>query len=116
MFTTAPRPLARSAGSSRVRPVVDLLGTAQRDLEPGEELNIGVRHVIDGLQHVLRPAQALADDAPLPYYMAAGARLTRRVRAGQPLKCGDVALDTSTALYRLRKAQDQHFLSPTGSA
>ena len=116
MSVLAAVQLGCSTGGSRVRPVVDLLGMAQRDLEPGEQLNIGVRHVIDGLQHVLRPAQALADDAPLPYYMAAGARLTRRVRAGQPLKCGDVALDTGTALYRLRKAQDQHFLSPAGLA
>ena len=116
MSVLAAVQLGCSTGGSRVRPVVDLLGMAQRDLEPGEQLNIGVRHVIDGLQHVLRPAQPLADDAPLPYYMAAGARLTRRVRAGQPLKCGDVALDTGTALYRLRKAQDQHFLSLTVSA
>jgi predicted homoserine dehydrogenase-like protein len=76
----------------------------------GEELHIGVRHVIDGLQHVLRPAQPLGDDAPLPYYLAAGARITRRVPAGQPLRCADVSLATASALYRLRKAQDRHFL------
>jgi len=108
--------LGCSTGGSRVRPVVDLVGIAQRDLEVGEELNIGVRHVIDGLQHVLRPAQALSHEAPLPYYMAAGARLVRRVPAGQALRCGDVAMNSSTALFRLRKAQDRHFLSADGPA
>lgn len=108
--------LGCSTGGSSVRPVVDLIGIAQRDLEVGELFTIGVRHVIDGLQHVLRPARALSDDAPLPYYMAAGARLVRPVPAGQPLRCGDVALDDTTALYRLRKTQDRHFLSVPGSA
>jgi predicted homoserine dehydrogenase-like protein len=108
--------LGCSTGGSSVRPVVDLVGIAQRDLEVGEELNIGVRHVIDGLQHVLRPAQALSHEAPLPYYMATGARLVRRVPAGQALRCGDVAMDSSTALFRLRKAQDRHFLTADGPA
>jgi predicted homoserine dehydrogenase-like protein len=48
--------------------------------------------------------------------MAAGARLVRPVPAWQPLRCGDVALDDTTALYRLRKTQDRHFLSVPGSA
>jgi predicted homoserine dehydrogenase-like protein len=108
--------LGCSTGGSQVRPVVDLIGLAQRDLEVGEALHIGVRHVIDGLQHVLRPAQALGDDAPLPYYMAAGTRLIRRVPAGQPLRCGDVAMDGTSALSRLRKAQDEHFLAMQASA
>jgi predicted homoserine dehydrogenase-like protein len=108
--------LGCSTGGSQVRPVVDLIGLAQRDLEVGEALQIGVRHVIDGLQHVLRPAQALGDDAPLPYYMAAGTRLVRRVPAGQPLRCGDVAMDSTGALSRLRKAQDEHFLARQASA
>jgi predicted homoserine dehydrogenase-like protein len=108
--------LGCSTGGSRVRPVVDLIGIAQRDLEVGEKFTIGVRHVIDGLQHVLRPAQALGADTPLPYYMAAGALVVRPVLAGQPLRCGDVSLDNTTALHRLRTAQDQHFLSAPGLA
>ena len=108
--------LGCSTGGSRVRPVVDLIGIAQRNLEVGEQFTIGVRHVIDGLQHVLRPAQALGEDTPLPYYMAAGARVVRPVLAGQPLRCGDVSLDNTTALHRLRTAQDQHFLSAPGLA
>jgi predicted homoserine dehydrogenase-like protein len=110
MSVLAAVQLGCSTGGSRVRPMVDLIGLTQRDLEVGEELHIGVRHVIDGLQHVLRPAQPLGDDAPLPYYLAAGARITRRVPAGQPLRCADVSLATASALYRLRKAQDRHFL------
>ena len=48
--------------------------------------------------------------------MAAGARLVRRVPAGQALRSGDVAMDNSTALCRLRKAQDRHFFSADGPA
>jgi predicted homoserine dehydrogenase-like protein len=38
------------------------------------------------------------------------------VPAGQPLRCGDVAMDSTSALSRLRKAQDQHFLARQASA
>lgn len=108
--------LGCSTGGSQVRPVVDLVAVAQRTLEPGEVFTIGTRHVIDGLEHRLWPARAAAESAPLPYYLASGARLARRVPAGRPLCWGDVVLDEGSVLCRLRRAQDRHFLDDSCSA
>jgi predicted homoserine dehydrogenase-like protein len=101
--------LGCSTGGADVRPVVDLVATASRDLEPGERLSMGARHVIDGLDHALQPARALGLDAPLPYYLAVGGRVRRPVRRGEPLRCGDVDLPTDSVLLRLRQSQDAHF-------
>jgi len=96
-------------GGVEVRPVVDLVASAARDLEPGETLAMGARHVIDGLDHALRPARPLDDDAPLPYYLAVGARLRHAVRRGEPLRVRDVDLPADSVLVRLRRSQDAHF-------
>lgn len=116
MSVLAAVQLGCSTGASEVRPLVDLVAIAQRTLEPGEVFSIGTRHVIDGLDHRLRPAQAKAEDSPLPYYLAAGARVLRRVSAGRPLCWGDVTLDESSALCRLRHDQDGHFAADLGRA
>ncbi len=103
--------LGTSTGSRDVRPVVDLIGVTDRDLAVGEVLTIGTRHVIPGLSHRLEPARPLAPDAPVPYYLSAGARVVRPVPQGQILRCGDINLDTRSALYTLRQSQDHHFFS-----
>ena len=103
--------LACSSGGVEVKPRVDLIATTTRDLEPGEALRIGVRHAIDGLGYALAPAQPLAEDAPLPYYLAANARLRRHVARGRPLTLGDVDLALPSILYDLRCAQDQRFFA-----
>jgi predicted homoserine dehydrogenase-like protein len=105
--------LRSSTGSRDVRPVVDLIGVTDRDLVVGEVLTIGTRHVIPGLSHRLEPACPLGPDAPLPYYMCAGASVVRPVKKGQVLRCSDVALDTQSPLYALRVSQDQHFFPST---
>jgi predicted homoserine dehydrogenase-like protein len=101
--------LGCSTGGLAVRPVVDLVASASRDLEPGEVLAMGVRHVIDGLDHALRPARPMDDDAPLPYYLAVGARLRHAVRRGEPLRVRDVDLPAGSVLLALRRSQDAHF-------
>jgi len=98
-----------STGGGAVRPTVDLLATAARDLEPGERLVMGPRHVVDGLAHSLAAAQALGPDAPLPYYLAVGGRVRHVVRRGEPLRGRDVELNSGAALLRLRQDQDRHF-------
>jgi predicted homoserine dehydrogenase-like protein len=98
-----------STGGGEVRPVVDLIATASRDLEAGERLAMGARHVVDGLTHALVPAQALGPDAPLPYYLAVGGRVRHTVRRGETLRCRDVELDPRSTLLRLRQDQDRHF-------
>ena len=101
--------LGRATGSEDPRRRVDLVARARRDLEAGERLLMAERHEIPALQHELHPARVLADDAPVPYYLAAGATLRRDVPAGALLALGDVKLDPSSALLRLRLEQDRAF-------
>jgi|Laugresbdmm110dd_1035094.scaffolds.fasta_scaffold15937_2 predicted homoserine dehydrogenase-like protein len=100
-----------STGSSQVRPLVDLVAIAQTDLEVGQMLEMGERHVINGLTHALHPAKILSQSNPIPYYLCAGLKLRRRVLKGQLLLCDDVDLEMQRPLYLLRKSQDQHFMN-----
>ena len=101
--------LGCSTGGTDVRPVVDLVASAARDLEPGEVFAMGSRHEIAGLAYALQPAQPLGDDAPLPYYLAVGGRIRHRVRRGEPLLGRHVDLPGDSTLLRLRQAQDARF-------
>lgn len=101
--------LGCSTGGVEVRPLVDLVASAARDLEPGEVLQMGARHEINGLGYALQPAAALGEQRPIPYYLALGGRLRRHVKKGEPLHCGDVDLPTDSVLLKLRQAQDSRF-------
>jgi len=98
-----------STGGTEVRPNVDLVAFAARDLEAGETLAMGVRHEIGGLGYALQPAQKLAADAPLPYYLAVGGRVRHSVARGEPLRGRDLDLPAESTLLRLRQAQDARF-------
>lgn len=104
--------LGCSTGGIEVKPVVDLVALAARDLDRGEVLAMGPRHEIPGLGYALQPAQPLGVDAPLPYYLALGARLRRPVRRGEALRGADVDLPQGSTLLRLRQAQDARFFGP----
>ncbi|WP_411838416.1 NAD(P)H-dependent oxidoreductase [Paracoccus sp. ME4] len=96
-----------SSGARAPRPVVDLTAFADADLPAGTVLRAeGHHHSIAHVSGRMTPARALADDAPVPYYLAAGRVLCRDVAAGQPILCADVALDEGSALLRLRRMQD----------
>jgi predicted homoserine dehydrogenase-like protein len=110
MSVLAATQLGCSTGGTEVKPLIDLMARAARDLEPGEVLAMGARHEISGLGYGLEPARALHENAPLPYYLAVGGRIRRTVRQGQPLCWGDVDLAPHSALLRLRQAQDDRFL------
>jgi predicted homoserine dehydrogenase-like protein len=99
----------RSTGGADVRPHVDLVARARRDLAAGEVLAMGPRHAIAALEPLVEPARALADAAPAPYYLAAGRPLARPVRRGAVLTMADVAIDAASTLYRLRREQDAAF-------
>lgn len=103
--------LGCSTGGADVKPVVDLVAFAARDLEAGEVMTMGSRHEITGLGYALQAAQKLAADAPLPYYLAVGGRIRHRVARGEPLRCRDVQLPQSSTLLRLRQAQDARFFA-----
>ncbi len=101
--------LGQSTGGADVRPRFDLTARASRDLQPGETLTMGYRHVIEGLEPQLTPARALQPDAPVPYYLTSGRPVVRPVAKGAVVTCADVGLDESTILVRLRREQDALF-------
>ena len=103
--------LGCSTGGADVKPVVDLVAFAARDLEVGELMVMGSRHEITCLGYALQAAQKLAADAPLPYYLAVGGRIRQRVARGEPLRCRHVELPQSSTLLRLRQAQDARFFA-----
>ncbi|MFD1881092.1 SAF domain-containing protein [Paracoccus pacificus] len=99
--------LGLSSGGTNPRPVIDLTAHADADLAAGTILTAaGHHHTIADVSARMTPAAALADDAPIPYYLAANRRLIRDLRAGQPIRCADVELDETSELLRLRRAQD----------
>ena len=99
----------RSTGGDDVRPRVDLVARARRDLAAGEVLAMGARHAISALEPLVEPAQRLDQGAPAPYYLAAGRTLLRPVRRGTVLTVADVSIDADSTLYRLRREQDAAF-------
>lgn len=98
-----------TTGTDDVRPRVDLVAEAARDLEPGEVLTMGARHVIGGLTHRLMPAQAIGPGKPLPYYLADAMTVLRAVKKGAILTCDDVSEREGSILFRLRREQDAVF-------
>ncbi|QDA36991.1 flagellar biosynthesis protein FlgA (plasmid) [Paracoccus liaowanqingii] len=97
-----------SSGAPAPRPVIDLTAFADADLSAGTILTAqGHHHSIAHVSGRMTPAEALSDDAPIPYYLAAGRSLQRDVRAGEPILCGDVDLDEGSHLLRLRRQQDK---------
>jgi predicted homoserine dehydrogenase-like protein len=101
--------LGTTTGTDDVRPRVDLVARASRDLEPGETLAMGARHVIDGFEPLLMPARPLGDAEPLPYYLATNGTVLRRVAKGEIVTGADVAIDQDGPLLRLRREQDRVF-------
>lgn len=99
--------LGASSGAVAPRPVIDLTAHADRDLAAGTLLEaVGHHHTIAGVSGRMTPAGRLHADAPIPYYLAAGRRLLNPVPAGRAIRCRDVALDETSELWRLRRAQD----------
>ncbi|MFC7397408.1 flagellar biosynthesis protein FlgA [Chelatococcus sp. GCM10030263] len=100
-----------STGGTVVRPAFDLVARARRDLVPGERLDLGARHAIAALDHLMLPARPLGPDAAVPYYLLAGRTVRAPARAGEIITAAHVALDPISTLYRLRAEQDQAFFS-----
>ncbi|MDJ1158660.1 flagellar biosynthesis protein FlgA [Chelatococcus sp. SYSU_G07232] len=96
----------RSTGGDEVRQRYDLVARAERDFAAGETLDMGARHALSGVAPLLVPARPLGPEAPVPYYLAAGARLRRPVGRGATFTLADVVVDEDSALMRLRREQD----------
>lgn len=78
----------------------DVAAIAKRDLKPGELLDGEGGHTVSG---GLRQAAESVRNGYLPLGLAHGVKLVRPVSDGQAVTYADVALDTKSAAYRLRK-------------
>ncbi len=90
----------------------DVVATAKRDLQPGEVLDGEGGYTVWGR---LTPAAASLQAGGLPLGLAHGIQLLRAVRQGQSLCWDDVAVDTGTRAYRLRREME-HLFSPAATA
>lgn len=90
----------------------DLIARASSNLSAGQHLAMGGHHhTIKNVEAALLPARKLDDSAPAPFYLAAGKILKRTVKAGEPIRMGDLELDESSELLSLRRKQDRIFFA-----
>ncbi|MDE1954066.1 MAG: flagellar biosynthesis protein FlgA [Betaproteobacteria bacterium] len=84
----------------------DVVATAKRALQPGDMLDGEGGFTVWGK---LQPARASLAMGGLPLGLAHGVRVLRPVRKGQCLCWADVAVDTGTHAWRVRKEMEQTF-------
>jgi predicted homoserine dehydrogenase-like protein len=84
----------------------DVVATAKRDLQPGEILDGEGGYCVWGK---LLPASTSAALGGLPLGLAHDVKLVRPVKQGQSLCWDDVAMDTTTRAYALRREMEQLF-------
>ena len=91
----------------------DVVATAKRDLQAGEILDGEGGYTVWGK---LLPADTSRKLGGLPLGLAHNIKLLRPVRQGQSLCWEDVAIDTSTRAYQLRREMENHFAVPLAKA
>ncbi len=84
----------------------DVVATAKRDLQPGETLDGEGGYTVWGK---LLPAATSLRMGGLPLGLAHGVKLIRPVAKGQSLCWDDVAMDTGTPAYRIRREMEAQF-------
>ncbi len=84
----------------------DVVATAKRDLQVGETLDGEGGYTVWGK---LLPAAASRKLGGLPLGLAHNIKVTRPVKKGQSLAWDDVAIDTSTPAYRVRREMETIF-------
>ena len=84
----------------------DVVATAKRDLQAGEMLDGEGGYTVWGK---LLPADKSLRIGGLPLGLAHGIKLLRPVRQGQSLCWADVAIDTTTRAYQLRREMETLF-------
>ena len=87
----------------------DAVATAKRDLRVGEVLDGEGGYTVWGK---LLPARTSAQIGGLPLGLAHDIKLVRAVRQGQSLTWADVAIDTTTKAYQLRREMESMFALP----
>ena len=90
------------------------MATAKRDLAPGDVLDGEGGYTVWGK---LLPAEKSTRMGGLPLGLAHGVKVIRPVKKGQSLSWADVAMDTTTHAYRIRKQMEDMFAAqPAGAA
>ncbi|MDP3762378.1 MAG: flagellar biosynthesis protein FlgA [Ramlibacter sp.] len=87
----------------------DVVATAKRDLAVGESLDGEGGYTVWGK---LLPAARSVQLGGLPLGLAHGVKLVRPVKKGQSLSWADVAMDTATHAYKIRKQMEAMFAAP----
>ena len=85
----------------------DVVATAKRDLKPGDMLDGEGGFTVWGK---LQPAKSSMAMGGLPLGLAHNVRVLRPVSKGQCLCWADVAVDTGTHAWRMRKEMEQAFV------
>ena len=91
----------------------DVVATAKRDLQPGEVLDGEGGYCVWGK---LLPADTSVRMGGLPLGLAHDVKVLRPVAKGQSLSWSDVAVDTGTRAYALRKQMEDLFAEPQRKA
>ena len=89
----------------------DVVATAKRDLQPGDMLDGEGGYTVWGK---LTPAKASLAAGGLPLGLAHDVKVVRPVKKGQSLGWADVAMDTSTRAYALRRELEASFGDQAG--
>jgi predicted homoserine dehydrogenase-like protein len=87
----------------------DVVATAKRDLKPGEMLDGEGGYTVWGK---LLPAATSVRLGGLPLGLAHHVKVVRAVKQGQSLSWSDVAMDTSTPAYKVRREMEALFAAP----
>ena len=87
----------------------DVVATAKRDLAAGETLDGEGGYTVWGK---LLPAATSARIGGLPLGLAHDVKVLRSVSKGQSLTWADVAMDTATHAYRIRRELETRFAPP----
>jgi predicted homoserine dehydrogenase-like protein len=101
--------LAFGKPAGKLTPRFDLVARTRTKLSAGTCLSLGERHAITDMEPLLQAAQAVRNDAPAPYYMAAGQTLRVDVPAGEVLRREHLVAPRHSILWTLRDEQDVHF-------
>ena len=91
----------------------DVVATAKRDLVPGELLDGEGGYTVWGK---LLPAETSMHLGGVPLGLAHQVKVTRPVKQGQSLSWADVAMDTTTPAYRVRREMEALFAAPRAKA
>ena len=88
-------------------PRYDVVARATEDLNAGDR--VGSDHS-KSMQALMRPANVIEDDLPIPLHLANGNKLVGDVPAGEMLITKMIAKPVGSVLWALRAEQDAHFL------